>query len=81
MSGMAIHRIQSCEDIMELDNASIRRVVAETFFEDFVQEWKSTGFIPNHLLQQRSEEASSNFKVCMYVCVYEWVVLTADCTC
>ena len=69
MSGMAINRIQSYEEILELDNVSIRRVVAETFFQDFVQEWKSTGVIPKNLLQE-SSVASSNLKVCMYVCMY-----------
>ena len=76
MSGMAINRIQSYEEILELDHVSIRRVVAETFFQDFVQEWKSTGVIPKNLLRE-SSVASSNLKVCMYICMYVWsIVLT-----
>ena len=66
ISGKAINRIRSYEDIMELDTASIRREVAETFFETFVQEWKSTGLIGKDLLLQRPA-ASSNVKVCMVV--------------
>jgi hypothetical protein len=69
MSGMAINRIQSYEEILELDHVSIRRVVAETFFQDFVLEWKSTGVIPKNLLRE-SSIASSNLKVCMYVRMY-----------
>ena len=62
VDGKAINSIRSCEDIMDLDKASIPRVVAETFFEDFVQEWKSTGVIPKRLLQE-SAAASSDLKV------------------
>jgi hypothetical protein len=50
VSGKAMNRIKSCEDIMDFDYANIRRVVAETFFEDYLQEWKSTGLVPKDLL-------------------------------
>ena len=83
MSGKAINRIKSCEDIMELDKAGIRRVVAETFFEDFVQEWKSTGVIPKQLPQE-SSPASSDSKVFTYVvCVrmYVWMYVYGRCCC
>ena len=50
---------------MDLDNANIKKVVAETFFVDNVQEWKSTGMVPKGLLQDISPTGFS-LKVCMY---------------
>ena len=50
---------------MDLDNANIKKIVAETFFEDNVQEWKSTGLVPKGLLQDISPTGFS-LKVCMY---------------
>jgi hypothetical protein len=70
ISGKAINRMRSYEDIMDLDNASIRRDEAESFFDTFVQEWKSTGLIPQDLLRQ-SSVASSNVKVCGEICVVD----------
>ncbi len=54
---------------MELDNVNIKKIVAETFFVDYVQEWKSTGMVPKGLLQDISPTGFS-LKVCMYVCMY-----------
>jgi hypothetical protein len=65
MSGKSIKRFKSYKDIMDLDNANIKEIVAETFFEDYVQEWKSTGVIPKGLLQDISP-TGFNLKVCMY---------------
>ena len=50
---------------MDLDNANIKKIVAETFFVDNVQEWKSTGMVPKGLLQDISPTGFS-IKVCMY---------------
>ncbi len=50
---------------MDLDKANIKKIVAETFFEDNVQEWKSTGMVPKGLLQDISPTGFS-LKVCMY---------------
>ena len=65
MSGKSIKRFKSYKDIMDLDNANIKEIVAETFFEDYVQEWKSTGLVPKALLQDISPTGFS-LKVCMY---------------
>jgi hypothetical protein len=65
MSGKSIKRFKSYKDIMDLDNANIKEIVAETFFEDYVQEWKSTGLVPKGLLQDISPTGFSQ-KVCMY---------------
>ena len=37
---------------MDIDGR-ISEVVAETFFEDFVVEWKATGLVPKDLLQPK----------------------------
>ena len=50
---------------MDLDNANIKKIVAETFFVDYLQEWKSTGLVPKGLLQDISPTGFS-LKVCMY---------------
>ena len=50
---------------MDLDNANIKKIVAETFFVDNVQKWKSTGLVPKSLLQDISPTGLS-LKVCMY---------------
>jgi hypothetical protein len=69
ISGKSINRFESYKDIMELDNVNIKKIVAETFFVDYVQEWKSTGMVPKGLLQDISPTGFS-LKVCMYVCMY-----------
>ena len=65
MTGKSIKRFESYKDIMDLDNANIKKIVAETFFEDNVQEWKSTGMVPKGLLQDISPTGFS-LKVCRY---------------
>ena len=49
VSGRAISRIKSHQSIMDIGNGRISEFVAETFYEDFVVEWKSTG-VPKDLL-------------------------------
>ena len=65
ISGKSINRFKSYNVIMDLDKVGINEVVAQTFFEDYVQEWKASNAIPRSLLQQISPTAS-NLKVCMY---------------
>ena len=38
---------------MDIDKVHISKVVAETFFEDHVLEWKATGLVPKQLLLQQ----------------------------
>ena len=66
ISGKSINRFRSHEDIMGLDKAGINEVVAETFYEDYVKNWKARNAIPKNLLMQISP-TTSNVKVCMYV--------------
>ena len=49
VNGRAISRIKSHQSIMDIGNGRISEFVAETFYEDFVVEWKSTG-VPKDLL-------------------------------
>ena len=53
VSGRAINRIESHQDIVDVGNGRISKFVAETFYEDFVVEWKSTGLIPKDHLQPK----------------------------
>ena len=66
VSGKAISRIKSYQNIMDIGKGQINEFVAETFYEDFVVEWKSTGLVPKNLLQQNLV-ASLNFKVEKYL--------------
>jgi hypothetical protein len=75
MSGKSINRFESYKDIMDLDNANIKKIVAKTFFVDYVQEWKSTGLVPKDLLKDISPTGFS-LKVCMYVCMYVCIATT-----
>ncbi len=65
VSGKAISRIKSYQSIVDIGNGRISEFVAETFYEDFVVEWKSTGLVPKGLLQDISPTCFSQ-KVCMY---------------
>jgi len=49
ISGKAISRIKSHQSIIDIGKGQISEIVAETFYEDFVVEWKSTG-VPKDLL-------------------------------
>ncbi len=65
VSGKAISRIKSYQSIVDIGKGQISEFVAETFYEDFVVEWKSTGLVPKALLQDISPTVFS-LKVCMY---------------
>ena len=52
VSGKAISRIKSHQSIVDIGKGQISEFVAETFYEDFVVEWKSTG-VPKDLLQPK----------------------------
>ena len=54
ISGKSINRFKSYNVIMDLDKAGINEVVAQTFYDDYVQKWKSSNSIPRDLLQQIS---------------------------
>ena len=70
ISGKSINRFRSHEDIMGLDKAGINEVVALTFYEDYVVNWKASKTIPKDLLLQLTP-TNSNLKVCIqYVCMY-----------
>ena len=65
MSGLAISRMKSHQNIINIGKGQIEEFVAETFFEDYVQKWKATGLVPKGLLQDISPTGFS-LKVCMY---------------
>jgi hypothetical protein len=49
VNGRAISRIKSHQSIVDIGNGRICEFVAETFYEDFVVEWRLTG-VPQDLL-------------------------------
>jgi hypothetical protein len=71
ISGKSFNYIDSYTDIMDLDKAGINKVVARTFYENYVVNWKAGNMIPKNLLLQILP-TNSNLKVlCMqYVCMY-----------
>ena len=73
ISGKSFNYIDSYTDIMGLDKAGINKVVARTFYENYVLNWKASNSIPKKLLLQISS-TTSNLKVCMsvrmFVCAY-----------
>ena len=72
ISGKSINRFGSHKDIMKLDKAGINEIVAKTFYEDYVVNWKAGNMIPKKLLLQISP-TTSNLKVCMqYVCMVDY---------
>jgi hypothetical protein len=71
ISGESFNYIDSYTDIMDLDKAGINKVVARTFYEKYVVNWKAGNVIPNNLLQ--ISPTTSNLKVCMqYVCMVDY---------
>jgi hypothetical protein len=66
ISGKSFNYIDSYTDIMDLDKAGINKVVARTFYENYVVNWNTSNTIPKNLLLQISP-TNSNLKVCMYV--------------
>jgi hypothetical protein len=82
ISGKSINRFRSHEDIMGLDKAGINEIVAQTFYEDYVMNWKAGNMIPNNLLLKISP-TNSDLKVCMqFVCMvnyaYCYALLNVD---
>ena len=76
ISGESFNYIDSYTDIMELDKAGISKIVARTFYEKYVMNWKASNSIPNNLLQISS--TTSNLKVCMqYVCMVDYAYCCA----
>ncbi len=72
ISGESFNYIDSYNDIMDLDKAGINKVVARTFYEKYVMNWKASNSIPKNLLLQISPTTSS-LKVCMqYVCMVDY---------
>ena len=78
VSGRMVSRISSFQEIIEFDKEKILKVVAQTFFEDHLAEWQSTGLVPKHLLHLPSsvsmivKEAYSYFDTfeLAYIVVY-----------
>lgn len=64
ISGKAIARMKTHQAIVDIGKGQIAELVAETFFEDYVVEWKSTGQIPRDLLQL---PPTPNLKVSCYL--------------
>ena len=62
VSGRMVSRISSYQDIIDFDKEKVSKVVAQTFFEDFVMKWQSTGRVPTTTIYPTP--------VCMYVCRY-----------
>eukprot|EP01036_Dinobryon_divergens_P034831 gene34831-45060_t len=58
MSGRLISRIENYQDIMEIGKGKISKVVARTFYEDYVVQWQKSGRIPRNLLQPSGALAS-----------------------
>jgi hypothetical protein len=73
ISGKSIKRFDSYTDIMDLDKTGVMKVVAQTFFEDYVQEWKASNAIPKTLLQQISP-TNLSLKVGTYVSMHVLLV-------
>jgi hypothetical protein len=72
ISGKSFNYIDSYTDIMDLDKAGISKVVARTFYENYVVNWKAGNVIPKNLLLQISS-TTSNLKVCMqYACMIDY---------
>ena len=77
ISGKSFNYIDSYTDIMDLDKAGINKIVARTFYENYVVNWKASNMIPKNLLLQISS-TTSNLKVCMrYVCMVDYAYCCA----
>ena len=46
VTGRAISRIESYQDVMEVGKGQISKLVAKTFYEDYVVKWQKAGRIP-----------------------------------
>ena len=63
VTGRAISRIESYQDVMDIDETKIKKVVARTFYEDHVVKWKKAGRIPRDLLQPFQSPIPSSLQV------------------
>ena len=63
VTGRAISRIESYQDVMDIDETKIRKVVARTFYEDHVVKWQKAGRIPRDLLKPILAATTSSLKV------------------
>ena len=63
VTGRAISRIESYQDVMDIDETKIKKVVARTFYEDHVVKWKKAGRIPRDLLQPFQSPITSSLQV------------------
>ena len=63
VTGKAISRIESYQDVMDIDETKIKKVVARTFYEDHVVPWKKAGRIPRDLLQPFQSPLTSSLQV------------------
>ncbi len=63
VTGRAISRIESYQDVMDIDETKIRKVVAKTFYEDHVVKWLKAGRIPRDLLQPFQTSTASSSQV------------------
>ena len=59
VSGKTIDRMSSHRTIVNIGNGRIDEVVAQTFYEDYLLEWKQAGGIPRDLLQPTLVPTSS----------------------
>jgi hypothetical protein len=78
VSGKAISRIKSYREVMDMARNKISKVVAETFFEDYVLDWQSTGRIPRDLLKPFRVPTSS-LKVLIFYYVYSHLFVSTVC--
>ena len=67
VTGKAVSRIESYQDVMDFDENKIRKVVARTFYEDHVVPWQKTGRIPRELLQPAAQTPPTSSLQVLYV--------------
>jgi hypothetical protein len=80
VSGKTIDRMSSHRTIVDIGKGQINEVVAQTFYEDYLLEWKQAGGIPRDLLQQTLVPTSSLKVMCSedtqiimhgkFICIY-----------
>jgi len=63
VTGRAVSRIESYQDVMDIDETKIKKVVARTFYEDHVVPWQKAGRIPIDLLQPAMAPSTFSLKV------------------
>ena len=63
VTGRAISRIESYQDVMDVGKGQISKFVARTFYEDHVVPWQKNGWIPRDLLRATLASSATNVKV------------------